>query len=143
MAFARKDHENGGVTDSLAAIVDGLGRLAAEHLALAKLEIASDAKKVGMQLAKLAVCAPFILVGYGLLCVGLSLFLTRWISLIASLGLVGGINVAAGVMGLRSAVAHMRSRPLLSRTWEELNRSTALLEASAEPARSEGTHGRG
>ncbi len=129
MGFARKPDEGRSIADLLGSIVDGMARLVSEHLALARLELASDARQVG----RLVLFAVLVLVGYAFLCSAAALFLTRWLSLPAALLVVGTINVLAGAVGIQRAVVRMRARPVMNGTIQELNRSSAMLASGAEP----------
>src|SRR5437667_11794800 len=83
------DHENGrngdqhgdrdGILTLIRETVDGLGRLVADHVKLARLELVADVKVQGRRAATIAVIVPFIFLGYALGCVGLALVLGRWL----------------------------------------------------------------
>ncbi len=121
-----------GVGREIARMADGLGKLLTEHLALAKLELAEDAKVMATQVAKIAAFVPFILVGYALLCAALALWLARWLGAAGGFAVVGGVNVVAGAFGVYRASARLRSHKVLDDTLEEINRSAAVLTAKPE-----------
>jgi hypothetical protein len=91
-----------------ARLVLSIGKLVADHLALARLEIGEDARRIGGQLATVALFIPFVFAGYALLSGALAAVLARWLTPAGALLLVGGVNLLAGGIGLRSAIAGLR-----------------------------------
>lgn len=138
MAFETK---NGSIAGHLTNIVEGLARLLTEHLTLARLELAHDARDVGRRLAWLSIFVPMVLVGYAFACAAAAQYLTRWLSLPAALLSVGAINAGAGGLGIQRVLARMRTRGIMNGTVQELSRSSAMLAATAEQTHREVSHG--
>src|SRR5437016_7125682 len=81
------------VKDSLQRLLDGVQSLMREHLALARLEVRDDIKRIARDAALSAAGVPLLLVGYALLMVAaglaLSLVLPNW----AAFGIVALVNL--------------------------------------------------
>jgi uncharacterized membrane protein YqjE len=118
-----------GITALVGRMADGFSRLVTQHIALARLELAEDARQMGAGLAQVATFVPFLLTGYALLCGALSVLLARWTGLPAALALVGLANLVGGGLGISRALRRMRTVKVMSGTQEELNRSAAALSA--------------
>jgi len=132
MRSGREEPETLGIAAQISRVAEGLGKLFAEHVTLARLELAEDAKTVGKHAGLVAVFLPFVFLGYALLCIALSFGLTRWMSLPAAFALVGGVNLLAGAVGVLVAIKRLRARPLLNDTVSELNRSASLIQTKDE-----------
>ncbi|WP_228530507.1 MULTISPECIES: phage holin family protein [Myxococcaceae] len=130
-----------GITALISRMADGFSRLVTQHIALARLELAEDARQMGAGLGRIAAFLPFVLTGYALLCGALSLVLARWVGLAGGLALVGAANVVGGGLGLARALQGLRSVKVMHGTQEELNRSAAALAAPPR-APTEGPDGR-
>ncbi len=133
MAFGKQESDQQGVATLIARMADGLGKLFTEHLALAKLELKEDAKHLGTQAGMIAAFVPFLFVGYTLLCAALGMFLAQWIGAAGGLAVVGGLNVVGGGLGIWRALVRLKTHKVLGDTFEELNRTAAVL-TSPEPA---------
>ncbi|MCY1045506.1 phage holin family protein [Corallococcus sp. bb12-1] len=116
-----------GVAALVGRMADGFSRLVTQHLQLARLEIAEDAKAVGLDVASIAVFVPFLLVGYAFVCGALSAFLATWLGWAGALALVGGVNLVGGCFGIFRAVNRMKSRQMMDDSASELSRSMAAL----------------
>lgn len=123
----------------LGRVVDGVSRLVTQHLELARLEIAEDARHLGAGLGRLAVFVPFVLVGYAFVCAAASVLLSRWVGLFGALALVGAANLLGGGLGLWRAATRLRSRDMMGTTRQELGRSAGALTATSSK---EPPHGR-
>lgn len=130
-----------GITALIGRMADGFSRLVTQHIALARLELAEDARQMGVGLGRIAAFLPFVLTGYALLCGALALVLARWVGVAGGLALVGAANVLGGGLGLSRALRQMRSVKVMHGTQEELNRSAAALSAPARGP-TEGPDGR-
>jgi uncharacterized membrane protein YqjE len=126
-----------GIGAQVSRMADGFSRLVVHHIALAKMELAEDAKAVGIQVGTIAALAPFVLVGYTLLCGALAVLISRWVGVAGGLAIVGGLNVGGGLYGILRAANRLKSRQMLDGTLQELSRSTNLLSADAEQQRQE------
>ncbi len=108
-------------------LVDSFSELTAQHIRLARVELADDAKFIGIRVGVIAALAPLILVGYGFLCVALAFALQRVIAPDLSYLLVGLLNLAVGAVGISRAVKQLQSRPLLDETMTELDATSTLV----------------
>jgi uncharacterized membrane protein YqjE len=132
MAFLKTDPErSGGIGASLTQLADGIGKLITQHFQLAKLELTEDAKVIGALVARIAVFVPFVLVGYALLMVALSVLLARVLPLDAALGIVGGVNVIGGGIGIYLAAQGLKSKNLLDESMQQLKSTAALAKSEA------------
>jgi len=110
-----------------------LGHLLSQHIALAKLELGSSAKRTGLGVAQIAACAPLVLVGYAFLNAALALALGRWLPLAGAVAVVGLLNVAVGIIGVLLAARAFR-RPMLDDSVSELERTAQALVPRATHA---------
>jgi len=107
MSRVSQSIDNDGIATLLARLVQGVGNLVTNHLALARIEIGDDVHAIGARLGTMALFLPLVLVGYGLVCGALAVFLGRWLTLAGALLAVGGANLVAGGIGLKVASAHL------------------------------------
>jgi hypothetical protein len=112
--------------ESVQALLDG-------HIRLFKVELAEDAKVIGVQVGKIAALAPLILVGYGFLCIALALFLRRFMSADLAFLLVGVLNLVAGAVGIALAALKLRDRRVLEGSMTELQASTSSILTAITP----------
>ena len=68
-----------GIAALVGRMADSFSRLVSQHLTLARMELAEDAKALGLDVARIVVFVPFLLVGYLFLCGALSVALAQWI----------------------------------------------------------------
>lgn len=122
-----------GVAALVGRMADGFSKLVTQHLQLARLEIAEDAKAIGLDVASIAVFVPFLLVGYAFVCGALAAVLATWLGWAGALALVGGLNLGGGVFGILRAVKRMKSRQMMDDTTSELSRSMAALTTTRPP----------
>ncbi|HET9450607.1 MAG TPA: phage holin family protein [Aggregicoccus sp.] len=120
-----------GITALVGRMADGFSRLVTQHIALARLELAEDARKMGAGVGRIAAFVPFLLTGYALVCGALAVLLARWTGLPGALALVGLANLVGGGLGIASALRHMRAVRVMDASQEELNRSAAALGTPA------------
>lgn len=141
MALFTDNPDRAGLAATVGRMADGFSRLVTQHIALAKMELAEDAKAIGGELGRMAVFVPFLLTGYALLCGALAVLLGAWIGMAGGLAVVGAANVIGGVVGIWRAVNRLRTRQMLGGTMEELNRSTTALTAPNGSRGTEVPHG--
>lgn len=122
--------QDAGLATQLGRIADGIARLLGQHFALARLEIAEDARRMGKGVAGVALFVPFLLLGYGFLCAALTAWLQAYLPLPWALAAVGGGNVLLGSLGLVSAIRALKSRAVMDDTVDELRLSVDLLGKS-------------
>lgn len=120
-----------GIAAQVSRMADGLSRLVSQHIALAKLELAADARAVGVSVATIAALAPFVLVGYTLLCAAAAWAIAPWVGIAGGLAIVGGVNVAGGIGGILYAVRRLQTRQMLGTTRAELSQSAHLFANGA------------
>ena len=130
MAQSSVEH---GIAAQVGRIADGLSRLVSQHIALARLELAEDVRAIGVSVGTIAALAPFVLVGYTLLCAALAWAVSPWVGVAGGLAIVGGINVAGGVGGILFAVRRLQARRMLGTTRRELSQSAQVLSNGAAP----------
>jgi uncharacterized membrane protein YqjE len=117
-----------GVTDLVGRLVDGLGQLLAQHVALARLELGEEARGLSRALGTLALFTPLLVVGYAMLCFGLAFALARWLSVPGAVLLVGAANLLVGGVGLWT-VRKAFARPVLQDTTAAVRESAQALQA--------------
>ncbi len=115
-----------GTTELLVQLVGELGQLVSQHIALAKLELGTSARRTGLGVAQIAACAPLVLVGYAFLNAALALALGRWLPLAGAVAVVGLLNVVGGTLGILLAARAFR-RPMLDDSVSELERTAQAL----------------
>src|SRR5687767_4490471 len=102
-----------GIGAQVSRMAEGLSRLVVHHIALAKMELAEDAKAVGIQVGTIAALAPFVLVGYTLLCGAIAVAISPWVGTAGGLAIVGGLNVGVGLFGILRAANRLKNRQML------------------------------
>jgi uncharacterized membrane protein YqjE len=121
-----KEGERPGVTDLVSRLVDGLGQLLAQHVALARIELGEEARSVARALGTMALFVPLLVVGYAMLCFGLAFALSPLLGTPGAVALVGGMNLVAGGAGLWRVRSTLR-RPALESTTEAFRESAHAL----------------
>ena len=119
----------------LRELVDAFSELLAQHLRLARMELAEDARFVGVRVGLIAALAPLILVGYGFLCVALALALRRVMAADLAFLLVGLLNLVIGGVGIAVVGKQLGERKVMQATVAELDSSTSLILPREEQAR--------
>src|SRR5437016_10069784 len=96
MAFSERAPLAPQARDALNRLIDGFQTLVREHLALAKVELKEDLKRMGRSLLLSAAGVPALVAGYLLLNVAIALLLATVIASWAAFGIVAVVNLAAG-----------------------------------------------
>jgi len=125
-----KEPERPGMRDLVSRLVDGLGQLLAQHVALARLELGEEARTVARAMGTMALFVPLLVVGYAMLCFGLAFALSPQLGVPGAVLLLGALNVAAGAAGLWRARRLLR-RPALEQTAESVRESARALAVEA------------
>jgi len=112
--------------NQLRELIDAFSDLVAQHVRLARMELAEDARFVGIRVGLIAALAPLILVGYGFLCVALALTLRRVMAADLAFLLVGVLNLLIGGIGIAVVGKQLSGRKVMGATLTELGTSTAL-----------------
>lgn len=108
-------------------VVDGFSELTAQHIRLARLELAQDARFIGVRVGVIAALAPLILVGYGFLCVALALVLRRVMPADLAFLLVGLVNLIGGVAGIVVAAKQLNAKKVMHETLTELEETSSIV----------------
>ncbi|MDY7225145.1 phage holin family protein [Hyalangium rubrum] len=116
-----------GISAIVGRMADGFSRLVSQHITLARMELAEDAKAMGLDVARIAVFVPFLLVGYFFMCGALSVALAPWLGYAGGLALVGALNLVGGIVGILTALSRIKARQVMNDSAEELSRSMAAL----------------
>ncbi|MCU0702335.1 MAG: phage holin family protein, partial [Myxococcaceae bacterium] len=108
-------------------VIDGFSELTAHHIRLARVELAQDARFIGVRVGVIAALAPLILVGYGFLCVALALVLRRVMSADLAFALVGLVNLVGGIAGIVVAARQLNEKKVMHETLTELEETSSLV----------------
>ena len=130
-----EDTERGGLGGALARLADGLGRLLADHFALARVELREDLRLIARDAAMIAAFVPFVLIGYALLCVALATLLSTWVGSAGAFAIVGGVNLLVGGVGAAVAAGRLKQRPggVMTETLAEAERTAAIIKRQNGP----------
>lgn len=134
MAHSSTDPKDRGISAQLGNLADGFSRLVAQHLALARLELAEDVKVLGKNAAMVAAFIPFVLIGYVFLCVGIAAWVAQSLGWAAGFAIVGGVHLVLGGVGIALAVSRLKGRAVLDDSMEEIQRSASVLSRNRLPA---------
>ena len=118
-----------GFSALVGRMADGFSRLVSQHITLARLELAEDAKAMGLDVARIAVFVPFVLVGYLFVCGALAVALAPWLGYAGALAVVGAVNLVGGVAGILRAASRLQARQVMDDSSQELSRSVAVLSS--------------
>jgi uncharacterized membrane protein YqjE len=114
--------------DALNRLIDGFQTLVREHLALAKVELKEDLKRMGRSLILSSAGVPALVTGYLLLNVAIALLLATVIAGWAAFGMVAIVNLGAGSALTVHFIKKARETPIsLSSTGTELRRDREML----------------
>src|SRR4051812_27105254 len=114
--------------DALNRLIDGFQTLVREHLALAKVELKDDLKRMGRGLLLSAAGVPALVAGYLLMNVAIALLLATVIASWAAFGIVAIVNLVAGSALTAHFIKKAREMPVsLSSTGAELRRDREML----------------
>lgn len=116
-----------GIAALVGRMADNVSRLVSQHLTLARMELAEDAKAMGVDVARIAAFVPFLLVGYLFVCGALAVAVAPWVGYAGGLALVGAANLVGGGVGIFRALSRLKSRRVMDDTTQELSRSVAVL----------------
>ena len=123
-----------GISALVGKMADGFSRLVSQHLTLARMELAEDAKAMGLDVARIAVFVPFVLVGYLFVCGALAAALAPALGYAGALGVVGAVNLVGGAIGIMGAVSRLKARQMMDNTSQELSKSVAVLSSASTQA---------
>jgi uncharacterized membrane protein YqjE len=123
-----------GFSALVGRMADGFSRLVSQHITLARMELAEDAKAMGLDVARIAVFVPFVLVGYFFVCGALAAALAPWLGWAGALALVGAVNLVGGAAGILRAVSRLKARQVMDNSSQELSKSVAVLSSASTAA---------
>ena len=126
--------ESPGLSDLMARLVDGLGELLAQHVALARLELRDEAHAVARVFGTVALVVPLLVVGYAMMCFAVAFALATRLGVPGAVALVGAANLVVGGLAL-VGVRRTLQRPHLPQTSEAVRESAAALAAEAREVR--------
>lgn len=116
-----------GIAALVGRMADSFSRLVSQHITLARLELAEDAKAMGLNVAWIIAFVPFVLIGVMFLFGALAVVLAAWIGYAWALTAVGGLNALGGGLGIWRAISRLQRRQVMDDTSQELSRSMAVL----------------
>jgi uncharacterized membrane protein YqjE len=111
----------------LRELVDSFSDLVAQHVRLARLELAQDARFIGVRVGFIALLAPLFLVGWGFLCVALALAIHRSLSADVAFLIVGLLNLVLGGVGIGFAAKSLAGHKVMDASLHELESSTSII----------------
>jgi hypothetical protein len=138
MPSARENDSGDGIIGLVRETADGLGRLIADHIKLARLEIVADAKSYARETTVLLVGVVVALIGYGFAWVAAALGLSRLIGAPLAFAFVAVLHLVAGGIALAVASRRMKRKRLMQETASEVNRSVNALSRSPQVANGNG-----
>ena len=115
------------------AIEDLMG-LVSSQIELTRVEIASDMRATTRAAVRLLILIPLFTVGYCLLLAAGVFWLASLTNWYLALLLLGGVHVAAALMGFRRVARLLSQVHFLDRTGAQLGASVAQLTEDARPA---------
>lgn len=137
MATPRDTREEGdGIIALVRETADGLGKLIADHVKLARVELLSDARFYVRDLTVLVIAALVLFLGYALACLAGGLALGRAIhNTPLAFAAVAALHLIAGAIGMVMAAKRAKRVRLMHDTAEEVSRSVSALRGRELPAR--------
>jgi hypothetical protein len=121
-----------GVVGLLRETADGLGQLIADHIKLARLELASDARTYGQGVATLVVASFVLALGYAFAWLAIGLAVARLCGTPLAFGGVALLHLIAGGIAVSSAIKRMKKPALMRGSAAEASRSVSALTQSLE-----------
>jgi len=129
--------ESDGIIALVRETADGLGQLIADHVKLARVELASDARFYVRDLTVLVIAGLVLFLGYAIACVAAGLALGRAMhNTPLAFGAVAALHLIAGAIGVVLAAKRAKRVRLMHDTAEEVSRSVSALRGRQLPARS-------
>jgi uncharacterized membrane protein YqjE len=138
MANARETREDSdGIISLVRETADGLGKLIADHVKLARVELVSDARFYVRDLAVMLIAGLVLFLGYVLAWLAAGLALGRAMhNTPLAFALVAALHLIAGAIGIVVASKRAKRVRLMHDTAEEVSRSVSALRGRELPARS-------
>jgi hypothetical protein len=127
LAMPRTHDEGESFITLVRETADGLGRLVAEHIRLAKVEVAADAKDYGRRVGLLAGAGAIVVVGYLFAWLAIGLALGRLIGAPLAFLAVSLVHVAAGLIALSAVSRKLKGPRVMDQTVSEVGRTVTAL----------------
>jgi hypothetical protein len=123
------DTEGDGIVSLVKETADGLSRLVADHIRLARTEMVADLKSYARGLGVTAAAAALLGLGYGLGCVAGALALATVVGGPLAFAAVAGFHLLVGGIALAVGLRRLRAERPLQETAAEVSRTVAVLTA--------------
>lgn len=132
--MSRQAGQNGpdGVVGLLRETADGLGQLIADHIKLARLELAADARSYGQGVATLVVAGFVLALGYAFAWLAVGLAVARLCGAPIAFAAIAFLHLVAGGIAVSSASKKMKKTRLMRESAAEASRSVTALTQSLE-----------
>jgi hypothetical protein len=128
--------ERDGIVSLVKETADGLSRLVADHIRLARTEMVADARRYARGLGVTALAAGLLGLGYALGCVAGALALASVIGGPLAFCAVAGLHLVVGAVVLVSGMRRLQAERPMDDTAAQVNRTVAMLTAeTAEQSR--------
>jgi hypothetical protein len=121
-----------GVVGLLRETADGLGQLVADHIKLARLELAADVRSYGQGVATIVIAGLVVVVGYSFAWLAIGLALARLWGAPIAFAAVAVLHLVAGVIAVSTAVKRMKGTRLMRDSANEVTRSVDALTQPME-----------
>jgi hypothetical protein len=135
MSTARSSFDGDGIIPLVRETVEGLGRLVADHIKLARVEMVADAREYGRQVGLMILAGLLIAIGYGFAWLGAALLLARFIGAPLAFVAVAAAHLLAGVVGLLAMRGRLKKARVLNETVSTVSRSVSTIAAEVRSAR--------
>jgi len=123
----RANDEGDSFIALLRETADGLGRLVAEHIRLARVEMVADAKDYSRRVGLMAAAGGVILIGYFFAWIATALALGRVIGAPLAFLLVGGLHIGGGAAIMVALARRQREARVMDQTVSEVGRTVTAL----------------
>jgi hypothetical protein len=138
MSRPHVNEDGDGIISLVRETADGLGRLIADHIRLARVEMSADVQEYGKKVAVLVLAASFLAFGYAFAWIAAALAVGRWIGAPLAFLAVAALHVAGGGLGLSMVLGKLRKGRLMGETRSEVSRSVTALSAQVGAAAGDG-----
>jgi putative superfamily III holin-X len=119
--------EGEGIVARLRETADGLGQLIADHVNLARVELAADVQSYVRDLTGLLVAAVIVMLGWAFAWLAAAFALSRVIGAPLAFLAVAAVHVFGGAAGIAAAIKRMRRSTPMRESASEMSRSVSAL----------------
>ena len=130
MSQTREDDRD-GIVSLVKETADGLSRLVADHIRLARSEMIADANRYARGLGVTAAAAALMAVGYVLGCIAGALALATVIGGPFAFLAVAGFHLVVGAIVMVAGMRQLRAERPMNDTVAEVSRTVAVLTAGS------------